>query len=79
LKTFEADELEFHTELTSEQEENVIRALRKYGLEVTAVNDRLVNEVKIGFYPPEPRISVKKYVVEKNLSEMPVLIGQMAI
>jgi chemotaxis receptor (MCP) glutamine deamidase CheD len=77
LKTFEMDELEFQSELSAEQVENVISVLKKYGLEVMAKNNRLANEVKIGFNPPEPRISVKKYVVEKNLSEMPVLTGQM--
>jgi hypothetical protein len=77
LKSFESDELEFKKPLSEDEYNKVIRALNKYGLEIMSEKSRMIQDVKIGFYTPEPRFKVKNMVIDNSEAEEPVLAGQL--
>ncbi|MGE5406508.1 MAG: hypothetical protein ACM3NR_02250 [Methanosarcina sp.] len=77
LKSFETDELEFNRKLSKDEYDKVLIALNKYGLQIMLEKNRMVQDVKIGFYTPEPLIKVKNLSIDNPMVEEPVLTGEL--
>lgn len=69
LKSFEPDVIEFYHELTQEEINALICSLKKYGLEVSSVNNNQIMVREIAYEKEDPVISLEEYLTDSNGSK----------